>query len=84
MKSVHNPNRLLKGVKGICDAFDLNKDQYYTFVALGMPVCRINGRLYGHHKNIDEWLQKVTNPKITKKRDMTVDVSKESDLSDVT
>ena len=64
---------LLKGAKLIRSAFDLNEEQFYLFVRLGMPVCKINGTWYGHYKTIDAWFQGITDPRHTKKKRIDID-----------
>ena len=51
---------LLKGRKDICNEFELNHDQFYAFLRLGMPVRKINGRWWGYRENISKFFQKVT------------------------
>ena len=65
-------SRFLKGVKWIRQAFDLSERQFYAFVNLGMPI---NGTVYGHYQIIDEWLQSITDPRRTKKRELNVDLN---------
>jgi len=48
------------GMKSVCDAFDINKDQFYMFLSLGMPMRKISGRWYGHKENISDFFKRVT------------------------
>jgi len=51
---------LLIGEKEIQIRFNMGKGVYNAFILLGMPVTKINGRIYGHYRNIDSWLQDLT------------------------
>ena len=51
---------LLIGVKRIINRFEITTEQFYMFLKLGMPVRKINGRWYGHEKNIERFLEQVT------------------------
>jgi len=51
---------LLIGEKDIQARFNMGKGVYNALIMLGMPVTKINGRIYGHYKNIDVWLQQLT------------------------
>jgi len=73
---------LLKGIKAIMTAFDLNEQQFRMFVSLGLPVCKINGRWYGHFQTIDEWFAGITNPTRTKKRKIDVPETDSDDLKE--
>lgn len=53
-------SNLLIGRDAICSAFGLSVDQFYTFCAMGMPVSKINNRLYGHREQIDLFFRQVT------------------------
>ena len=50
----------LIGEKDIKSRFGLGDKVYNTLVRLGMPVARINGRIYAHYDNINEWLKQIT------------------------
>lgn len=56
-------NPLLQGIKSIGDRFNLNREQFYMFIKLGLPVRKINGRWYGHENNIDDFLRVITKGK---------------------
>jgi len=38
----------------------MSESVFYNFIRLGMPVRKINNRLYAHVDNIDKFLKKVT------------------------
>ena len=50
----------LVGEKDIKNRFKLGDKVYNMLVNLGMPVVKINNRIYGHYDNINAWLQEVT------------------------
>ena len=50
----------LIGEKDIKNRFGLGDKVYNTLVRLGMPVTKINNRIYGHYDNINVWLQELT------------------------
>ena len=47
----------LIGEKQIQSRFNMGKGVYNVMLRMGMPVTRINGRVYAHARNIDQWLQ---------------------------
>lgn len=51
---------LLVGMKNIVDRFEITRETFYVFLAMGLPVRKINGRWYGHEDNINEFLRKKT------------------------
>jgi len=53
-------NKLLQGALKIQQAFDLTDHIYNVLLRIGLPVARINGRIYGHYDTIDLWLQQLT------------------------
>ncbi len=54
------PKELMIGRKSVCDAFDINKEQFYLFISLGMPMRKISGRWYGHKENISDFFKRIT------------------------
>jgi hypothetical protein len=62
---------LLIGMDAICNAFEISKKQFYMFCSIGMPVSRINGRIFGHRIIIDNFFRMVTN-----KQNITIDENK--------
>ncbi len=53
-------SNLLIGEKGIMDRFGFGDKVLNVFLRMGMPVTRINGRLYAHADNVDKWLRDTT------------------------
>lgn len=51
------------GAKPVCDAFGISEKQFYMFLAMGMPMRKINGRWYGHRQNISDFFKLVTQGK---------------------
>lgn len=69
---------LLVGMKSIIDRFELNRELFYVLLNLHMPVVKINGRWYGHERNIDEFLRTLT----VKQRIVTVEQKYDPDTDD--
>ncbi len=51
---------LLIGEESIMDRFGFGKKVLNMFLRMGMPVTRINNRIYAHAENIDKWLRDNT------------------------
>ena len=52
--------QFLIGKDEIQARFRLKESAYNTLVHLGMPITKINGRIYGYFSNIETWLQQNT------------------------
>jgi len=55
-----NDMPLLIGAKDIMSRFGMTESVFYNFIRMGMPVRKINNRLYAHIDNIDLFLRRVT------------------------
>jgi len=50
--------KLLCSRQEIQDYYGISETVYYLFVEHGLPVRKINGRVYAYTENINEWLKK--------------------------
>jgi len=52
--------RLLKGIKDICNFFDITPRDFYMFKAMNWPVIQINERYFAWSVNLEQWFMKKT------------------------
>ena len=49
--------KFLQGAQEIKTAFGFSHKVFIVLLKLGLPVTRINRRIYGYFDNIDDWLR---------------------------
>ena len=55
---------ILQGRQAILDYLKIGIPLFYTLVKSGMPVGVIEGRVYAHAANLDEWFRAVTRQRV--------------------
>ncbi|MGE4417710.1 MAG: hypothetical protein AB7D26_10770 [Marinobacterium sp.] len=62
-KSLSRASGVLIGRKAIQSYLDIGREGLNSLIELGLPMAVINGRLYAHSENIEQWFQLVTRRK---------------------
>ena len=53
--------KILTSRDEVMEYMGISRDLYYHFIKLGLPVAKINGRVYAHTERLDEWFYKLVN-----------------------
>lgn len=72
MNKKKSENKILIGVKDICSFLDnMSEVTFRKWVRRGLPVRLVDGRVYAHTENIEDYFKEIT---MHKEKDIITDV----------
>ena len=56
--------KILVGVKAFQEFIGVGENVIYKLFSMGMPAGRVDGRIYGHTDNVEDWFRAVMRQRV--------------------